>query len=143
MRIFKKKTFAPSKRNSRVEALTEQLTREMPSPDVHAQGTIYGSASLNEVLVGENGADSSPKGLDKSGIFLKPNAPDMLTSCGERLCPQRIGDSLAKMDEAGRENLRFAVLMVVSQIILIILYAIFVRYDHRDFVDSGEQVQCE
>ena len=26
------------------------------------------------------------------------------TSCGERLCPQRIGDSLTKMDEAGREN---------------------------------------
>ena len=109
-----------------------------PLDDSVADGT-YGSTSVNTPpLCDESDGSSSPRGLDKtSGATPESTAPRHFFMC----CPAVVKRRIEILNDAEVDNACFAVIMGIAQLALVLLYAFFVRYDERDFVDSGEQVQ--
>ena len=112
--------------------------RTTPLVDKVEDGT-YGSTSVNTPpLCDESDGGSSPRGLDKTG-FLTPEAAPRY--CFFAWCPTAVKRRIEPLDDAAVDNVCFAAIMGIAQLALVLLYAFFVRYDERDFVDSGEQVQ--
>lgn len=112
-------------------------SRTTPLVDKVEDGT-YGSTSVNTPpLCDESDGGSSPRGLDKTGST--PEAAPRY--CFFAWCPTAVKRRIEPLDDAAVDNVCFAAIMGIAQLALVLLYAFFVRYDERDFVDSGEQVQ--